>query len=186
MNLFKPLFTIFAVFLVFMSCTDEKSKQDAIKLKEQALLEKEKSLALKEAEYQSLLKLRDSIASAQDSTAVNPLAALIMGEWKGKIVCTESNCQDYVVGDTRIDDWEVSELNGEIIAKNLNKSGTVRVYKGKFEGATLVMKHTSESPEKRLDLKLNFTTVEPGKLSGTREVQVNQSCVSKFSIELLR
>lgn len=171
-----------------ISCSEEiKNKQEELSEKEQSLLEKEKELALKEAEIQTMVGLQDSLESANDSLTVHPILSQITGKWKGKIVCTESNCQEYVIGDTRMDDWEISEKDGTVIVKNLNKSGTVRVYTGKFDGSTLVVNYTNDpASEKRLDLKISFTTVEPHKLSGTREARVNQSCISKFSIELLR
>lgn len=175
--------------VLFISCNSDLENQHALlQQREAELLEKEKRFALKETEYQSLIKMRDSLMSSRDTlVVVNPLTQEILGQWKGRIVTTESNCQEYVVGDTRVDDWEISELNGQIVAKNFNKKGIIRVYTGGFENNILKLTSKTEpDAPKHLDLNIDFTTVEAGKLSGTRQVQINKDCVSKFNIELLR
>lgn len=185
----KLLFSLFTLSLLLISCDgDLQKKLEKIQQRESELFQKEKRLALKEAEYQSLIKMRDSILQKNDTLKeINPLVNEVLGDWKGKIVATESNCQDYVVGDTRVDEWKILEENGQIIAKNFNKNGVVRVYTGNFENNVLKLSsQTEKSSSKHLDFKIQFTTVESQKLSGTREIQVNQDCVSKFTIELLR
>ena len=176
----------FLVLFLMVSCNGNEKHQELEK-RETELAAKEKSFADKEAEYQSLIKMRDSIFSKNDSVKINPLPVSITGKWNGKMVCTESNCPEYVVGDTRVDEWEITEENGGITATNLNKTGVVRVYKGKYDGSALRLSFASDpDAEKQLDFKIDFTTLENNKLFGSREVQVNKSCLSKFSIELTR
>lgn len=189
MKISPHFFAIVASVFLFISCnSDLQNQQNLIQQRETELLEKEKRFALKEAEYQSLIKMRDSLTQSQDTLkTVNPLIQEILGQWKGRIVTTESNCQEYVVGDVRVDDWQISELNGKIVAKNFNKNGVMRVYTGSFENQVLKLSSQTEpDAPKHLDLSIDFTTVEGGKLSGIRQVQVNKDCVSKFTIELLR
>lgn len=173
--------------LISVSCFEGEKKLELDK-REAELREKEKLFAVKEAEYQSLLKMRDSVILQRDSIAVMPVLPVnIVGKWTGKIVCTESNCQDYVVGDTRVDEWQITDENGQITAKNQNMTGTVRIYTGKYDGNSIKLHHPPDAASARqLDLKIDFTSIDSTRLSGTRDVQVNQSCNAKFSIELTR
>lgn len=180
------LLLIFSILTVVSCLNDEK--KTSLEKREAEIMEKEKQFAGKEAEYQALLKMRDSLNASTDSIAViHRIPFNINGKWNGRIVCTESNCSDYVVGDTRVDQWEITEKDGEITAKNLNKTGNVRVYKGTFDGSAIYLKHSSDpSAGKQLDMKIDLLTLDSLKLSGSREVQVNRQCLSKFSIDLTR
>lgn len=175
-------------FLLLTSCQEDLSKERAqLEQKEQELKEREKAIQLVEAEYTQLREMRDSLAQKQDTVLLDQRLSQIYGKWKGKIVCTESSCPDYVLGDVRIDEWVISSKGTMVTAQNINKSGTSRIYSGSFEGEDLVL--TFQSPpnqEKRLNITLRFNSLSPTKLSGTRIVNVNEQCQSKFSIELTR
>ncbi|WP_228446608.1 hypothetical protein [Chryseobacterium sp. 3008163] len=58
----KSPFIFLVLFAIFQSC-DDKEKNQQLTDRENVLLEKEKLFAKKESEYQSLIKLRDSIFS---------------------------------------------------------------------------------------------------------------------------
>lgn len=188
MKFTKYIFAAATILFLFSSCNENiKRKELEIQKREQAVLQKEKSIALIESDYLKLQKMRDSIISIQDSISVHVLPIDIQGRWNGKLVCTESNCTDYVVGDVRMDEWEISEDKGNIIAKNINKVGVIRVYTGKYEGNSIQLFSESEptSPKNR-HFKIEFTTMTEKKLSGFREIRVDNSCLSKFTIELSR
>ncbi len=184
----KYFFAVVTCILLLSSCNENlKRKELEIQKREQAVLEKEKSIALIESEYLKLQKMRDSIVSIQDSITVHTLPVDIQGKWNGKLVCIESNCTDYVVGDVRMDEWEITEDRGQIIAKNSNKVGVIRVYRGKYEGNSIQLFSESEptAPKSR-SFKIEFTTIAEKKLSGSREIRVDNACLSKFTIELSR
>ncbi|MEG1230667.1 MAG: hypothetical protein RSD71_18405 [Flavobacterium sp.] len=92
--------------LLFVSC-NYKDKENALDLREKQLLDKEKSFAQKEADYRSLLKMRDSIFSKKDADSIKIVRwpQEIAGSWIVKVFCTESNCSYYVVVYMRTDTW---------------------------------------------------------------------------------
>ncbi|WP_435524900.1 hypothetical protein [Chryseobacterium indoltheticum] len=88
----NSILVISFLFLLF-SC-DNKDKAHDLALREKELLNKEKLFAQKEAEYQSLLKMRDSIFNHKNSDSIKIVkwSDEISGAWIGKVICTESNC----------------------------------------------------------------------------------------------
>ncbi len=183
---YNLLISLFIIMLV--GCKEESDlKQLELQKRDSLLTVKEKEFALKAADYKSLLELRDSLTAMKDSVAVNPLPVDITGNWTGKIVCTHSNCTDYVVGDVRTDEWNLSVDDGKIAAKNINKTGVIRMYTGEYDGTRILLasQNTPDAPVNR-SFKIEFGTVSAERLAGTREIQVDQSCTSQFSIELVR
>lgn len=183
---YNLLISLFIIMLV--GCKEESDlKQLELQKRDSLLTVKEKEFALKAADYKTLLELRDSLTAMKDSVAVNPLPVDITGNWTGKIVCTHSNCTDYVVGDVRTDEWNLSVDDGKIAAKNINKTGVIRMYTGEYDGTRILLasQNTPDAPVNR-SFKIEFGTVSAERLAGTREIQVDQSCTSQFSIELVR
>ncbi len=183
-----PIILTFFLLTAFIRCQEKTDPRQAeLQKRDSILTVKEKEFALKAADYQALLKLRDSLNTPMDTIAVNPLPAEINGTWTGKIVCTHSNCTDYVVGDVRTDEWQLSADGGKIVAKNVNKTGVVRMYTGEYSGGKIVLaSETSADAASQRTFRIEFGTVSAERLAGTREIQVDQSCTSQFSIELVR
>ncbi|MHA6696778.1 hypothetical protein [Chryseobacterium sp. A301] len=177
-----------ALLFLLVSCTQDINQQKIeLEKREAALQEKESAFALKQADYQLLSQMRDSIVSSVDSLDIHPKLDLIAGKWKGKIVCTESSCPEYVVGDTRIDDWQLEVVAGIVTAKNLNKSGFIRVYKGTIENNQLKLYYNSPADATTvLNIGIVFPDLSANKLSGSRNVQIDGKCQSKYTIELSR
>lgn len=174
------------LFLLF-SC-DNKDKANDLALREKELLNKEKSFAQKEAEYQSLLKMRDSIFNHQNSDSIRIIkwSDEISGAWTGKVICTESNCSDYVVGDQRTDTWEFDSDSIQLFTKIINNNNLVRLYSGKFENNEIKLNFKTDSTaKKQVDMNVLLNEISPNKIRGIRTVAVD-NCVAKFSVELIR
>ena len=73
------LFIIITISFLLVAC-DDKKKETELMMREKQLLEKEKLFAQKESEYQSLLKMRDSIFSKKDSVKIVVWPKEIAGE----------------------------------------------------------------------------------------------------------
>ncbi|KQS89407.1 MULTISPECIES: hypothetical protein [Chryseobacterium] len=180
-------FILLVLFLIFQSCND-KEKNLQLTERENALLEKEKLFATKEAEYQSLLKMRDSIFTEKDSTEViKKWPAEVFGEWTGKVICTESSCSDYVIGDQRIDTWEFDSDSTQLFSKIVNKNKLVRLYSGKFENNEVKLSYKTDSTaEKTVEMNVLLNEFSPNKIRGQRTINVDNKCMAKFSVELTR
>lgn len=183
----KNLFTIFVITsLFFISCND-KTKENNLSIREQQLLEKEKLFAQKEAEYQALVKMRDSIFAKKDSAKVAGWPDEISGSWNGKIICTESNCSDYAIGDQRTDTWEFDHDSTQMVAKIISNNKLVRIYSGKFENNEVKLHYKTDSTsQKKVEMNILFNDISAGKMKGTRTISINDNCTAKFSVELLR
>jgi hypothetical protein len=182
----NALFAVSAILILLTSC-DNRKKENDLTLREQQLLEKEKSFAQKESEYQSLLKMRDSIFAKKDSVKIVVWPAEIAGPWTGKVICTESNCSDYVVGDQRTDTWEFDSDSIQLVTKIINNNNLVRLYSGKFENneAKLTFK-TDSTSKKQVEMNVLLNDFSANKIRGTRTIAVDNNCMAKFSVELIR
>src|SRR5690606_15124852 len=128
----KTIFASFITMLLLTGCNECTKEEDLI-LREKALIQKENQFAEKEAEYLSLLKFKDSIQSSMDSLAYQTWPDSIAGKWNSKTLCTESNCNDYVIGDQRVDVWVFDQDSTGLHARVLNnKNEIIRTYQAKY------------------------------------------------------
>ena len=179
--------TLLLCFFLLFNC-DDTNKTKALEEREQQLLTKENAFAQKEAEYQSLLKMRDSIFSkpVSDSVQITKWPDSIAGSWMGKVVCTESNCSDYVVGDQRTDTWDFDSDSTQLFTKIINNNNLVRVYSGKFDNSAVKLNFKTDSTsKKKVDMNVLLNDITSNKMKGTRTIAVD-NCTAKFSVELVR
>ncbi|HEX7871058.1 MAG TPA: hypothetical protein VF455_13200 [Chryseobacterium sp.] len=182
----NPILVIFL--LLFLVNCDNKDKASDLELREKQLLDKEKSFAVKEAEYNSLIKMRDSIFALQhsDSIKIVKWPDEITGSWTGKVICTESNCSDYVVGDQRTDTWEFDSDSLQLFSKIINNNNLVRLYSGKFENNEIKLNFKTDSTAKKtVDMNVLLNDISDTKMKGIRTIAVD-NCMAKFSVELVR
>lgn len=183
----KNLLFLNLLLFLLVSCNN-KDKTKELALKEQQLLEKEKLFAQKEAEYNALLKMRDSIFDKRHSDSIKIIKwpDNIVGSWTGKVICTDSNCSDYVVGDQRTDTWEFASDSIQLFTKIINNNNLVRLYSGNFENNEIKLNFKTDSTaKKRVDMNVLLNDISKDKIRGTRTISVD-NCMAKFSVELIR
>ena len=175
-----PLIFIVALFCL-NSCTDsEKEKQ--LQIREEILSTKEKTFAAKEVEFQALLQMRDSLKSSENHVEIqNVLPSSLLGKWNGKMICTDSNCADHIIGDQRNDLWEFTPDALKII----NKTGGERIFQAevtsseiKFTSADSITTSTS------VEMVFNLNDLSEGRWKGSRSLTGKNDCVAQFSIDL--
>lgn len=177
---------LFVGSFLMISC-DYKEKEKSLTEREKQLLEKEKLFAKKESEYQNLIKMRDSIFSKKDSVKIAMWPEEISGSWNGKVICTESNCSDYVVGDQRTDTWEFDSDSTHLSAKIINNNNLVRVYSGKFENNEIKLNfRTDSTSQKKVEMNVLLNDISDNKIKGTRSIISDNGCTARFSVELVR
>ncbi|WP_332454737.1 hypothetical protein [Chryseobacterium aquaticum] len=180
-----PLFLLFSLLIIF-SC-DNKERQEQLAERETKLLEKEKLFSKKESEYQALLKMRDSIFAKKDTVKISTWPKEVAGLWSGKVICTESTCSDYVVGDQRIDNWEFGSDSIQPSVKIINNNNLVRLYTGKFENNEIQLNYKTDSTSKKnVEMSVLLNEISADKIKGTRTVTVDNKCTARFSVELVR
>ena len=161
--------------LTLTSCTDT-TKEEQLKKREALLLTKEQEFLVIEKDYESLKAMRDSLRQSTDTiVAAVKIPQHIIGKWNGKMICTESNCSEHVIGDLRNDIWEFSEDAVKII----NKSGDERIYSVNYSGAEIRL--TSENSLSSITLQIAEDKLD--RIKGSREL-TGKDCLSKYSVEL--
>lgn len=182
----NTIFILLTAALLIISCGD-KEKEAGLAAREQQLLEKEKLFAQKESEYQSLIKMRDSIFAKKDSVTIASWPTGIAGLWTGKVICTESNCSDYVIGDQRTDTWEFDSDSTQLVTKIINNNNLVRIYSGKMDNNEIKLNFKTDSTSKKMvDMNVILNDISANKIKGTRTIAVDNTCMAKFSVELVR
>jgi len=176
----NTFFILLAASFLLVSC-DYKEKEKNLIDREKQLLEKEKIFAKKESEYQSLVKMRDSIFAKKDSVVIATWPAEISGPWNGKVICTESNCSDYAIGDQRTDIWEFDNDPTQPVTKIINNNNLIRLYTGKFENNEIKL----STAKKNVEMNVLLNDISDNKIKGTRTV-TSDGCTAKFSVELVR
>ena len=173
--------------LVFLSCNDHQ-KEKQLDAREKALYEKENIFAQKESQFESLLKMRDSLyAEKKDSFIVQAWPADILGRWTGKVICTDSKCSDYVVGDQRTDVWEFVNDSLQTSVNVYSKNNLIRTYTGKLENNEIRLNFKTDSTSsKYVEMNILLNDISPSIIRGKRTINVNNQCSAEFSVELLR
>ncbi|MDR6805010.1 hypothetical protein J2Y45_002682 [Dyadobacter sp. BE34] len=180
------LATLIAASLL-MGCQD-KERAHELDAREQSLLAREKEFAIKEADYQSLLRMRDSLLTRRDTAVVlQRWPDDIAGLWASKSVCRESNCSEYVIGDLRSNTWEfVSDSTG-LYTRVINNNKVVRVFSAKYDSTSIQLHYTSDSSAARnMELNVELTRDNKNLIKGMQTTGIDKSCTAKFSIELNR
>lgn len=172
--------------LCLFSCNDLE-RQKELDQRETVLLEKEKAFAQKESEYQSLIKMRDSLFAKKDTVIYQSWPSSFAGVWNSKVVCIESNCSDYVIGDIRTDQWEFDSDSTQLVVKTINNKKLTRVYNATFDNNVINMSFVSDSLAQRMvDMQIVLSDITEDKIKGTRVINVDNKCTAKFSVELVK
>lgn len=172
--------------MTLLGCKDEQREKQLVE-RENALTEREKALALKEADYQSLVRMRDSLATVKDTVMLQTWPESVTGLWNARLVCRESSCTEYVVGDVRSDNWEFASDSTSMFARVYNKEKLIRIYSGKLSGQTIQLQFATDSTsQKKVDINVRIDTTGAAALKGEQIVVIDDKCRAKFSVELTR
>lgn len=172
--------------LLLVGCTNGE-REARLDQREQALLVKEQEFAKKETEYQSLLKFRDSLAAIRDSSVLRVWPDSIAGKWNAKLVCTESNCNNYVIGDQRSEQWEFTNDSTNLLVKVTNNNQLVRLYTGTFEKNKVHLNFRPDTlAERKTGISVAIDAISKGKMKGVRTNIGANECVALFSVDLNR
>ncbi|CAM3704969.1 hypothetical protein [Flavobacterium chungbukense] len=172
---------------VFISCNNKKEQE--LNQRENTLLEREKKFADKEDEYEMLLKMKDSLKTvfiAKDSVPkVQMWPDSLKIKWNSKMICRESNCSNYVIGDQRTEVWDfVSDSTG-VFTNVLSNNKIKRVFRGQYLGTKIVLDSAKESSLKNT-IKINVVLddIKKNVIKGTQTIISQDNCTAKFSVEL--
>ncbi|WP_163410177.1 hypothetical protein [Flavobacterium ajazii] len=184
----KKLFLLLITACTFISC--ENKKELDLQKREKALVLREEQLAEKEADYKSLLLMRDSIIAAKNDTIKNDITIKkwpksLYGTWNGKLLCRESNCNNYVIGDERNEVWQFLSDSTGLYANVLNNKRLVRVFKAKYAEDKILFEFSSDSISKnKVKMNVVLDDIKENVIKGTQTITGQNNCSARFSVEL--
>jgi len=180
-------FLVLILILFLISCGNKKEQE--LTERENLLLEREKKFSDKEAEYELLLRMKDSIQltlQAKDTVLkVQVWPDSLKTKWNSKMICRESNCSNYVIGDQRTEVWDfVSDSTG-MYANILSNNEIKRVLRGQYLVNKIVLDSAIESSAKN-NIKINVVLddIKKNVIKGTQTITGQDNCTAKFSVEL--
>jgi hypothetical protein len=184
---YKYLLACLIILCLCWGCQDRQKEHD-LELREQKILERENEFAVKEADYQSLIRMRDSLLIKSDtSMLIRHWPDDIAGLWSSRSVCRESGCSEYVIGDQRSNTWEFISDSTGLYTRVINNSQVVRVFAAKLDSTRILLHYRSDtSATRNLDLTVELNRDNPNLIKGVQTAVVDKSCTAKFSIELTR
>lgn len=187
MTPYKYLLLSLVTATLFWGCQD-KEKERELEMREQRILDREKEFAVKEADYQSLLRMRDSLLTRKDTvTILQTWPAELAGLWNCKSICRESNCSEYVIGDQRSNVWEFISDSTGLYTRVTNNNQVVRVFAADYDSTRVRLRFAADSSASRdLQLAVELNRDNQNVVKGIQTATVNKSCTAKFSIELTR
>jgi len=173
--------------MLLAACQND-NRERYLTQREQAIGKRESDFALKEADYKSLVQMRDSLRTKKDTVIIQSWPETIAGVWNSKSVCRESNCSEYVIGDQRTNFWEfISDSTGLFTRVMDANNKLLRIYTAQLDSSGIKLHFLSDSSAtKKMDINFDLSQVSPQLIKGTQAVTINQACNAKFTVELTR
>jgi hypothetical protein len=186
---FKKLPLLFILLLLLISC--DNKKEHGLAERERLLRAREQEFETKVADYKQLAKMRDSLFAERDKKVKNDSLVVktwpdsLGAQWSSKMVCRESNCSNYVIGDQRSEVWQFSSDSLGIFANVLNNDKLVRVYRANYIDDKIVMNFATDSTAKsKVKIDVMLDDVDTKVMKGTQTITGRDNCIAKFSVEL--
>src|SRR5690606_21578248 len=134
------------------------------------------------AEYYALLKMRESILAVKDTLAmISTWPEYIEGQRSGRVVSTECNCSDYVVGEQRKDTWILSRDSTQLVTKVVTNNKLFRVYKVSCSADIINLHFRSDSSSSRqVVMNVVLNDLMENKMRGIRILSIDNRCTAKF------
>ncbi|MCF3108577.1 hypothetical protein LL912_07290 [Niabella sp. CC-SYL272] len=159
-------------------------REQSLNLREQALMLKEKEVKLKE---DSLSKFAATIDSANRLPVPSgiPLPDSLAGNWNAAMVCTQTNCSGFAVGDIRKETWLIAGNGTAVTVRAMQGDKLIRVYTGIFTGSDLKLSTPEpEGTQPSASMKVELKVDQKNRLSGQRLITQADGCETTFKIDL--
>lgn len=174
---------------VFITACNSGDGAD-IKTREARLAQQEQELAHKEAEYKALLHMRDSLQAAKSKpftadTIVQRWPDSIAKQWNSRLVCRSSNCNNYVIGDQRNEQWQFVADSAGLFVRATSRNRTIQVFKGTLLDNQIILNREPDSVGDhmaRIQIKLDILGARI--IKGTQIIRAKADCEANFSVEL--
>jgi hypothetical protein len=163
-----------------------QKKEAELAHREQELLLREKALALREQADQKAQQAVDSVRGLPlaDTALVRNLA----GTWATRMNCIETDCAGSAIGDSKNEQWEFSNEQGQVLVRASVNNKVVRVYTGQLQGSELQLTAQHQEgetlPDAIITAQLQLSADQ--RLEGRREINRPDNCRIVYALTLTR
>lgn len=169
---------------------DNRAQQ--LDAREAALAKREQALSSKEDDYQSLLKLRDSLSLAHHANVLDSTASpqklwtdSLLGEWDSRLLCTSTTCKGYVIGDQRTEQWRFLKDSIGFYLDVRGKGNSVKRYRAQVNDDIHELALSAESDgQSAAQTLLTFTHITGNTFRGQQRSTGADNCKLVFSVQL--
>lgn len=180
---------ILLLFFALISCDNKKEKQ--LELREQQLFVRESLLMARESEYNELVRLRDSLQNEKLLATRDTVAKLrawpvnFQQSWNSKMICRESNCSNYVIGDQRNEVWKFISDSTGLYMNVINNDKLVRVFNANYTKELIMLEYNADTTATtKMKIKIVLDDIQSKVIKGNQIISGKDNCAAKFSVEL--
>ena len=179
-----------AAVLLIALCSCTNKREEGLSQREQELQLRENAFAAKEMEYKELLDLRDSLRQANSlKNAVAPVLARswpdsLAGVWSSRMLCRESSCKNYVIGDQRTEKWVFSSDSLGLLVKVLDNDKLKRQLRAELSGSIRLSMQADTSAINKIQVTASLDDIRNKVIKGSQSFNGRDNCIAKFSVEL--
>lgn len=188
----QKTFFLFLISLFIFSGCNIQEREKKLELKEIQLNQKEielnlkeQTLALQEQELNANKIILDSVQNQNDYLL--SLYPDLQGIWNVKMICTETTCPGFAIGDVKIEIWDFSIQNNTLIAAASNTKGILaRIYSGtlKENHLELVSEVTDDQTGQGIKMLIKLRNTSGNTMSGTREIFYANGCYITYTLDI--
>jgi hypothetical protein len=198
--MYRSVLKVFVFALLLVSCRDNKREQEldaretGLNTREQELLLREKTLQMREEQLLAETQRRDSIRNkdtaavvvqTSDTSAHMHTNPELVGEWTVKMSCIETNCPGSAVGDTRVEQWNLSYTGNHLVAKAMDHGNLIRTYSGIFRpGNIQLIEHRDSAMVYDTRMVVRLRPIDENSMEGQREIVMENECKIVYALTL--
>ena len=101
------------------------------------------------------------------------------------MLCRESNCNQYVIGDQRNETWQFLSDSTGIYTNVLNNKKHIRIFKAKYVEDKIQLEFNSDSISKnKTKINVILDDINENVIKGIQTITGQDNCTARFSVEL--
>ena len=105
--------------------------------------------------------------------------------WNSKMVCRETGCGNYVIGDQRNEVWQFRSDSTGLYTTVLNNDKVVRILRAQYQNNTITLNSSTDSISKyKMSISVVLDDIKKDVIKGTQIILGQDNCAAKFSVEL--
>lgn len=187
MNFRTVLVGVFLLLTAYGCGFEERRKE--LDAREQSLVNREQAVMLKEKQLQLLEDSLQKTSVKNDSLNLQiqglPFPDSLVGNWNVNMVCTQTNCSGFAVGDIRKEQWQLAKNETGVSVKAMQGNKLIRVYTGIFTGENLHLSTpASDSIRSTAEMTVALKIDNINKMSGQRSITQADGCGATFKVDM--